>query len=211
MARSAVRDPLGKFSWIVTVDGFSRMGFTQSGTPKYTISTKEYAEGGSHLNPKQIIDRVSYQPITLARGVTNDSSFSKWASGAWDLVQNNAATKSNSKLDVTSPVGFIKSVGDKALSSFSSDKADVVPSSSKYPFSYRRNVKIEHLNRAGIVEVTYILHNCMVVSYQPASDFDSNGDDGLSIETLTLAYEGFTVSYSGIGGTLGNLTTGFIK
>ena len=204
MARSSNRDPLSKFSWIVTIDGFSRMGFTQSGTPKYNISTKEYKEGGSHLNPKVIIDGVSYSPITLARGVTNDSSFSKWASGAWDLLQNNAATNNNKVFEIPStPTGFIEAAQNNGV--------NTIPSSSKYPFSYRRTVKLEHLNRSGVVEVAYTLYNCFPISYTPASDFNSTGDDELSIETLVLGYEGFTVSYSGISAVVGNIATGFVK
>lgn len=203
MARSAVRDPMSKFSWIITIEGFSRLGFTKSGTPKYNVATREYKEGGSHLNPKLIVDGVSYAPITLERGVTNDTSFSKWASGMWDLIQNNAAKKQNSSTSLTSPEGFAAALQNNG--------ADLIPSSSKYPFSYRRTVKIEHLNRSGVVEVVYTLYNCFPISYQPSSDFDSTGDDGLSIESLTLGYEGFDVRYTGISAVVGNIATGFIK
>jgi len=189
MARSSARDPLDKYRWEVQVEGFSKVGFTQSGVPKYSITTKEYAEGGAHLNPKSIIDKVSYAPITLSRGVTGDTSFAKWASGAWDLVQNNAAFRSDSTTDWTKVADAISAVMDAVATK-------PIASSGKYPFSYRRTVTINHVNRTGQTIATYVLFNAYPIAYQPASDFDALADDGLSIETLTLAYEGFEARYN---------------
>jgi len=199
MARSGVVDPLDKFRWLVDVPGFSKVGFMQCGVPRYTIATREYAEGGAHLNPKLITDKVSYVPITLTRGVTNDTSFAKWASAGWDLVQNNSALKSS---DTTF------SLLQGAIATFKDNGAKLIPSESAYPFNYRKKVKLEHVNRAGQTEVIYILHNAYPISYQPASDFDALSDDGLSVETLVLGYEGFEVKYTGVAGTLANIVVG---
>ncbi len=204
MARSGVRDPLDKYRWVVDVPGFTKLGFSQCGVPKYSITPREYAEGGAHLNPKLIIDKVSYVPITLARGVTNDTSFAKWASSAWDLVQNNSAQKSSDSDFGSTPFGLVQS----SISTFGDNGAEVIPSESAYPFNYRRKVKIEHVNRAGQTEVIYVLYNAFPIAYQPASDFDALADDGLSIETLTLGYEGFEVKYTGIAGAVGNIIAG---
>lgn len=203
MARSGVRDPLDKFRWTVDIPGFSKLGFNQCGTPKYVITPREYVEAGSHLNPKVIIDRVQFAPITLSMGVTNDTSFAKWASSPWDLVQNNVALKSSDTSGVT---GFVGSV----VSNISDNGASPVPSDSDYPYNYRRKVKIEHVNRAGQVEVIYILYNAIPIAYQPASDFDATDDGGVSIQTLTLAYEGFEVRYTGLAGAVGNFLAGTI-
>lgn len=200
MARSGVKDPLDKFRWTVSIPGFSKLGFYQCAVPRYNITPKEYAEAGSHLNPKVIIDRVGAVPVTLTRGVTNDTSFAKWAAGPWDLVQNNAA----SATPPTVPNTFEGAVN--AVTNLIG--ASVVPASSSYPFSYRKDVKIEHVNRAGQAEVTYTLYNAIVISYQPASDFDAMADDALSIETLVLGYEGFDVRYAGVSGVLGNFLAG---
>ena len=189
MARSSARDPLDKYRWEVQIEGFSKVGFTQSGVPKYSITTREYAEGGAHLNPKSIIDKVSYAPITLSRGVTGDTSFAKWASGAWDLVQNNARFRSDSTTKWSDVASAIAAVVDAVATK-------PIPSSNKYPFSYRRTVTINHVNRTGQTIATYVLFNAYPIAYQPASDFDALADDGLSIETLTLAYEGFEARYN---------------
>lgn len=206
MARSGIRDPLDKFRCVVDVPGFSKLGFSQCGVPKYNITAKEYAEGGAHLNPKSIIDKVSYVPVRLSRGVTNDTSFAKWASAAWDLVNNNAAMNNSDSDFGSSPFGMVQS----AISTFQSNGAQVVPSESAYPFNYRKKVKIEHVNRAGQTEVIYVLYNAYPIGYEPASDFDALADDGLSIETLVLAYEGFEIKYTGVAGAVANIVTGLI-
>jgi phage tail-like protein len=65
--------------------------------------------------------------------------------------------------------------------------------SQENPLDYRRDVVIEHRNRAGQIVKKYILYNAVPVEFKPASDFQSDGDDVLSMETLTLAYEGFEI------------------
>ncbi len=191
MARSALQDPLDKFRWIVSIDDFTRSGFTSCGVPSYKITTHDYPEGGAHLNPRNIPNSVSYTPVTLTRGVTNDTSFNKWANGAFDLVQNMAATQESGLLDRTGILG-----------------PSAVRSSDEYPFQYRRTVKIKHVNRVGQTVVQYTLYNAFPIEYKPASDFDANADDGLSIETLVLGYEGFDVTYPGLTGTAASLIAG---
>lgn len=88
MARVSSKDPLDKFRWIVEVDGFSRLGFTSVEVPSVSINVKNYAEGGSHLFPRKIIDGVTYSPIVLQRGATSDRSFHEWAAGFIDLLHN---------------------------------------------------------------------------------------------------------------------------
>lgn len=207
MARSGVADILDKYRWTVDIPGFTRMGFLQCGVPRSNITPREYAEGGAHLNPKQIVDRINYIPVTLLRGVTNDTSFSKWASAFIDVVQNEAALKS------ASASTKVSAILEKAATDFASGGASVVPSTTatdSFPFNYRRTVKIEHCNRAGQVEVVYTLYNAYPIAYQPASDFDAMGDDAVSVETLVLGYEGFDVKYTGVAGFAGNLISSLI-
>jgi phage tail-like protein len=86
MARPSSKDPLDKFRWSVSIDGFTRLGFTSVEAPSMTVSSKSYPEGGAHLFPKKIIDTVSYAPITLQRGVTGDSSFIEWARSIFNPI-----------------------------------------------------------------------------------------------------------------------------
>lgn len=87
MARPSSKDPLDKFRWQLSIDGFVRLGFASCDTPSYSIQTKPYPEGGQHLFPKQIVDGITFKPVTLTRGVTADLSFHDWATQALTLAR----------------------------------------------------------------------------------------------------------------------------
>lgn len=212
MARSALLDPLDKFRWIVEIEGFTRNGFTKCSTPEYRVQERKYSEGGNHLNPLSIVNSIDYSPVTLERGVTNDTSFAKWASGAFDLVQNNQALSSSSSGELINNDGAFPTFNAEVFAETVGNiiSPSVVPSytpsgSSDYPFSYRRDVRIKHINRLGQTEVLYTLYRAYPIVYKPASNFDAEDDNGMSVELLVLAYEGFDVKYSGLPGLLGNL------
>lgn len=203
MARSSLRDPLDKFRWKVSIEGFSRLGFNTCSTPSYNLNINEYPEGGAHLTPRKIIESLTHTPVTLTRGVTGDTSFNKWANGFIDLVTNNAATNESTTIGL--PGVFSVDVPAGALSTLGFGGPAAIPSNTNYPFQYRRTVKIEHINRLGIAEVVYTLYGAFPTQYKPASDFDAHADDGVSIETLVLTYESFDVRYSGVSGLAQNL------
>lgn len=194
MARSGLRDPLSKFRWTMDIPGFSKLAFTKCSMPALTITPKSYAEGGQHWSPQSIPDKFEYTPIVLSRGVTNDTSFNKWAAGVIDLYTNNKAVADDS---TTTLFGF---VGDSAMSAVPSGINNNNP-------RYRKDIRIDHVNRAGQVEVSYFLYGAYPIGYKPGSDFDAMADDSLSIETITLAYHSMEVKYSGIAGFLGNLAS----
>ena len=89
MARPASKDPLEKFRWAVEVDGFTRLGFAACDVPGLSIQAKSYPEGGSHLFPKQIVDSISYKPVSFQRGVTADMSFDGWARQVIEITKGN--------------------------------------------------------------------------------------------------------------------------
>jgi hypothetical protein len=206
MARNALRDPLDKFRWKVSIDGFSRLGFSACSTPSYNLNITEYAEGGAHLTPRKIVDSVTHTPVTLARGVTNDTSFNKWANGFIDLVTNNAAVNEAPEIfGIALPTTGALGVAASAASALGFTGPVPVASNSAYPFQYRRTVTIEHINRLGVAEVVYILYGAFPIQYKPASDFDAATDDGVSVETLVLTYESFDVRYAGAAALAQNL------
>lgn len=199
MARSSLRDPLDKFRWSVQIEGFTKLGFQSCSTPGHKLTVHKYAEGGAHLNPRSIIDGNEFKPVILTVGVTSDTSFSKWASGPFDLVQNNAAlNESSSAFGISIPA---------AVQQLGFGNGGLIKSHSQYPFNYRRTVKIEHINRLGVTEVTYTLYGAYVIEYEPASDFSAKEDDDVSIASITLIYDGFDVRYSSLSSTLQNIVT----
>jgi phage tail-like protein len=195
MARSGVRDPLDKFRWTVSIEGFSKLGFMTCSTPQVTINTKDYPEGGNHLNPRKIVEGASYAPVTLTRGLTNDTSFVKWINGIFDVIQSNSGISNTTESDPTSKlIGAVTDNGASAIGNLNNETS-----------KYRKTVKIEHCNRAGQVEAVYFLYNAFPIDYKPASDFDAMADDGVSIESITLGYEGCETKFTGISGFVGNI------
>jgi phage tail-like protein len=202
MARSGTADIYDRYRWTVSIEGFTRAGFSSCSTPEYSVTTRKYAEGGSHLTPRQIVESIEYKPIILARGLTNDTSFNKWATGMFDLVTNEEAFK-------TPPSAIF------TLESVQNNFASAVPTYKKTPtdisqgkYSYRRDVKIEQVDRVGVVQMIYFIYGAFPIGYKPGSDFDASADGEVSIETLTLTYESFEVKYPGITGALASALIG---
>lgn len=208
MARSSLRDPLTKFNWSMSIPGFTRLAFSSCQMPGLEITTKSYEEGGQHWAPKSIPDKFEYKRVVLSRGVTNDTSFNKWASGVVDLYTKNIAVKNDSPSLLVDPLAAVQGFADGVIQG-SAPSMSAVPSGidpkTKGKQQYRKDIRIDHVNRAGQVEVSYFIYGAYPVNYQPGSDFDAMGDDTLSIESITLAYDSFEVKYSGVAGFLGNL------
>ena len=212
MARATTKDPLDRFRFIVNIDGFTHSGFTACTAPSYSLTVKDYPEGGNHLQPKKIVEGVSYKNVTLSRGVTGDTSFNKWATGFIDLVQHEAGTKNS--LDFSSIVGAVGGDGlvvptYKGGIAGTGKGLSIQPLPGGLPFSYRRTVKIQHMNSQGVAICTYILYGAFPVEYTPASDFDASSDDMMSIESLVLAYESFEVKFAGVASVAAEAIIGF--
>lgn len=62
--------------------------------------------------------------------------------------------------------------------------------------NYRRDVLIAHIDRTSTRIREYKLINAFPISYKPASDFNATSEE-ISIESLTLVYEGFEVITKG--------------
>ena len=206
MARSELRDPLDKYRWIISIGDFTRAGFTSCNTPSFRATTHSYKEGGAHLSPRQILDSIDYQPVTFSRGVTTDTSFNKWATGHFDLVQNGQGANISTELESTLNDLGVPTTGVAGDIAQNAGLLGPTPVATNNPgLQYRREVKIKHVNRVGQTIVEYILHGAWPIEYKPASDFDSEDDQGFSIETITLAYDSFDVRYTGLAGALTSL------
>lgn len=184
MARPSANDPLDRFRWGVQIDGFTRLGFSACDVPSYQIQTKTYPEGGQHLAPLQIVDSITYKPVTLTRGVTADKSFDGWARQFIELVNGKTTTVVT---QINHPGGSIPELGINLGGPQTQDVAN------DYPVGYRRTVVITHQNRVGQPVKVYTLYNAFPIQYEPASTFSADGDDVLSMEKLVLAYESFDV------------------
>jgi phage tail-like protein len=72
----------------------------------------------------------------------------------------------------------------------------------------RKTIQIFQYNRSGQLVYTYVLYNCIPVLLKIGTDFNAM-EDAISMESLKIAYEGFSVTPanggSAIGQTLNNL------
>lgn len=167
MARTSNADALDRFRWRVSIlspagTGFKRAGFSTCSTPAVTIRFKEYPEGGSHMVPRQIHDGATFKPITLRRGVISRLGTDDFAQWIDDVYK------------ALNPENGVKEAQGSAIVQ-----------------NYRKTLLIEHFNRNGNVIKKYTLINCVPVFYEPASDFDALDESSVSVETLSLSYEGF--------------------
>lgn len=75
--------------------------------------------------------------------------------------------------------------------------------------NYRGTVTIDHVNRAGKVIKKYILQHARPTSYIPTSGLNATDDSSVSIESITVEYEGyaeFSADFSKLGAILGSST-----
>lgn len=80
--------------------------------------------------------------------------------------------------------------------------------------NYRGTVVIDHFDRAGKVIKKYILVGARPQSYIPASNFNASDDSEVSIESMTITYEGyaeFSVNYSNLTGVIGQAGAGLVN
>lgn len=99
MPRSGNFDPIDRFRWRVYVVNpagavWARAGFTSCNSPAITLNASTYPEGGSHMNPRLIIDGAAYKPITLKRGVImgkGADDFSKWIESTFKALSPSPA------------------------------------------------------------------------------------------------------------------------
>lgn len=73
--------------------------------------------------------------------------------------------------------------------------------------NYRGMIYIDHVNRAGKVIKKYILQNARPTSYIPTSGLNATDDSAVSIESLTVEYEGYaelSADFTKLGAILGS-------
>jgi phage tail-like protein len=66
----------------------------------------------------------------------------------------------------------------------------------------RKTIQIFQYNRIGQLVYTYVLYNCLPVQYKVGSDFNAM-EDAISMESLKISYEGFSVTSNYGGSPLG--------
>ena len=79
-------DPYKNFKFRVLWDGEVVAGASKVTGLKMTLEVVEHREGGDTSTSRKMPGRVSYEAITIERGVTHDKAFENWASKAWNYT-----------------------------------------------------------------------------------------------------------------------------
>lgn len=85
---------------------------------------------------------------------------------------------------------FSAGVGDKDVYNWYKQGFDVSARTAKSSRTFRRDIEIVQLDKEGNEAARWRLFEAWVAKLKPMSDLDAQGNEH-SIETLTIAYEGF--------------------
>lgn len=99
-------DPYQNYRFKVKWDGRYVAGVSRVGGLTRTTEVVTYREGGDPSTVHKAPGQTTYEPITLERGVTQDTAFEQWANKVWDY--NNA--QGSNPQNLVSLADFRKSV-----------------------------------------------------------------------------------------------------
>jgi phage tail-like protein len=78
-------DPYKNFKFRVKWDGQYVAGVSKVSGLKRTTEVVKHREGGDPSTSRKSPGRSEFDPITLERGVTNDTNFEVWAGKVWQI------------------------------------------------------------------------------------------------------------------------------
>jgi phage tail-like protein len=78
-------DPYKNFKFRVKWDGKFVAGISKISALKRTTEVVEHRERGDPSTSRKPPGRTQYEPITLERGLTQDTAFEDWAAKVWNL------------------------------------------------------------------------------------------------------------------------------
>lgn len=96
MAVALSRDPYKTFRFkIWFVDGTPKLiaGANSVSGLSWNVDVFSHGEGGSNQGARQIPGSISFDPVTISRGLTSDNLLTKWAEGVWDYRSDNPFQK----------------------------------------------------------------------------------------------------------------------
>jgi phage tail-like protein len=89
--RTSQFDPFRKFKFRIKVDNQVVAGLTKCSALTISVESKEFRSGDMDSVKHKLPGMVSFEPITLEQGVTNDKTFEKWATAIANYVGNKGA------------------------------------------------------------------------------------------------------------------------
>ena len=78
-------DPYKNFKFRVKWDGRYVAGVSKVSGLKRTTEVVEHREGGDPSTSRKSPGRVTFEAVTLERGLTHDVEFERWANRVWNF------------------------------------------------------------------------------------------------------------------------------
>lgn len=155
------KDVYRGYKFSVSVNGFDRMAFQKVTGLKTSVEVVEYREGNMPERMEKLAGMMTYDAVTLERGISYDSDFNNWMKTVCNVIDG-----ANAEPVAASPT----SLGDFGAS------------------SYRKNVVIKLHDKKGDVVKQYTLMNAWPSEYT-VGDFDATSND-VVISSLVLQHHG---------------------
>jgi phage tail-like protein len=145
---------------------------------KKTTQVVKHRSGGDMGVTRKSMGQTDYEPITLERGVTYDTSFEIWSNRVWNYTESASAGGAEfGRDDSSANEGKAASLADANPAS-SSDKG------------FRRDIDIVMYNVAGQEVLRYTVHRCWPSEFTALPELDASGN-AVAIQTLVLQNEGW--------------------
>jgi phage tail-like protein len=87
-ARASQFDPYRKFKFKIKIGGQVVAGLTKCSALTVSVESKEFRAGDMDSFKQKMPGMVSFEPITLEQGVTNDKTFEAWATAMSNYLGN---------------------------------------------------------------------------------------------------------------------------
>ena len=94
-------DPYKNFKFRVVLDGQAVAGISKVSALKHTIEPDSHRDGGDRSTPRLSPGQTKFEPITLERGITHDTTFEDWATLAYSNSGDAGVSLKNFRKDIT--------------------------------------------------------------------------------------------------------------
>ena len=103
MADALSRDPYKTFRFKVSFKEENKevAAVNSVGGLSWKVDVVSHEEGGNHKGHRKTPGRVSYEPVTLSRGITTNTAFQEWAERVWNYDRDNPLENYRKTLVIT--------------------------------------------------------------------------------------------------------------
>jgi len=89
--RASQFDPFRKFKFRIKIDGAFVAGLTKCSALTVSVANTDFRSGDMESFKQKLPGQVTFEPITLEQGVTNNKTFEAWATAMSNYLGNKGA------------------------------------------------------------------------------------------------------------------------